>query len=51
MVFSGYRFVRAACEAGRPVAAVVRGRTRADAEVTLKIDDDCAAVLGDIAGC
>jgi len=45
MVFSGYRFVREARERGRPVAAVCLGRTRADAEITLKVTADCAAVL------
>jgi len=45
MVYSGYRFVRAARERGLPVAVVNRGRTRADAEVTLKVDEDCARVL------
>jgi NAD-dependent SIR2 family protein deacetylase len=45
MVFSGYRFVRAARERGLEVAAVNLGRTRADAELTLKVEDDCAALL------
>jgi NAD-dependent SIR2 family protein deacetylase len=45
MVWSGYRFVRAARERGLPVVAVNLGRTRADDELTLKIEDDCADVL------
>jgi NAD-dependent SIR2 family protein deacetylase len=45
MVWSGYRFVRAARERQMPVAAVNRGRTRADGELTLKIEADCAQVL------
>jgi NAD-dependent SIR2 family protein deacetylase len=45
MVWSGYRFVRAARERGLPVAAVNLGRTRADGELTLKIAADCADVL------
>jgi NAD-dependent SIR2 family protein deacetylase len=45
MVYSGYRFVCAARERGRPVAVVNLGRTRADAEVDLKIEKDCAAFL------
>jgi NAD-dependent SIR2 family protein deacetylase len=45
MVWSGYRFVRAARERQLPVAAVNRGRTRADGELTLKIEADCAQVL------
>jgi NAD-dependent SIR2 family protein deacetylase len=45
MVFSGYRFVRAARERGRPVAALGLGRTRADGELALKVAADCAPVL------
>jgi NAD-dependent SIR2 family protein deacetylase len=45
MVYSGYRFVRAARDLGRPVAVVNLGRTRADAEVGLKLEADCAALL------
>jgi NAD-dependent SIR2 family protein deacetylase len=45
MVWSGYRFVRAARDGGLEVAAVNLGRTRADAEVTLKVEGDCAEVL------
>lgn len=45
MVWSGYRFVRAARERGLAVAAVNLGRTRADDEVALKIEADCAQVL------
>ncbi len=45
MVFSGYRFVREARRLARPVAAVNLGRTRADAEFTLKLSAPCAPVL------
>ncbi len=45
MVFSGYRFVRAARERGLEVAALNLGRTRADGELTLKVEGDCSAVL------
>ena len=45
MVYSGYRFARAAREAGKPLAILTRGVTRADALATLKVDADCAAVL------
>src|SRR6202044_1713518 len=38
MVYSGYRFVRAACERGLPVAVVNLGTTRADAQVSLKVE-------------
>jgi NAD-dependent SIR2 family protein deacetylase len=48
MVHSGYRFVRAARERGRPVAVVNLGRTRADGEVDLKVEDDCAAILAEV---
>lgn len=46
MVFSGYRFCREAHARGAPVIVVNRGRTRADGEAGLKIEDDCGAVLG-----
>lgn len=45
MVFSGYRFVAAAARAGKPVATVTLGVTRADPLVTLKIDAPCAEAL------
>jgi NAD-dependent SIR2 family protein deacetylase len=45
MVYSGYRFARAAAEAGKPIAALNLGRTRADALLTLKIQDHCARAL------
>jgi NAD-dependent SIR2 family protein deacetylase len=45
MVYSGYRFVRAARERGRPVALVNLGRTRANGECCLKLERDCAALL------
>lgn len=45
MVYSGYRFVHAAVAAHKPVAAVTLGRTRADALLTLKVDQSCAKAL------
>lgn len=45
MVFSGYRFVRAAAQAGKPIATVNLGRTRADEWVALKVVQPCAAAL------
>jgi NAD-dependent SIR2 family protein deacetylase len=45
MVYSGYRFVHAAVAANKPVAAVTLGRTRADALLTLKVDQSCAQAL------
>jgi len=40
MVYSGFRFVRLAHEAGLPIAIVNRGRTRGDEFAGLKIEDD-----------
>ena len=45
MVYSGYRFVRAMAEAGKPIAAINRGRTRADELLALKVADGCADAL------
>lgn len=45
MVYSGYRFVRAAHEAGMPIAIVNRGRTRADDLASLKIDAEAGETL------
>ncbi len=38
MVYSGYRFVDAAAEAKKPIAAVNLGRTRADPLLVLKVE-------------
>jgi NAD-dependent SIR2 family protein deacetylase len=45
MVYSGYRFVRAMAEAGKPIAAVNLGRTRADDLLALKVSARCADAL------
>jgi NAD-dependent SIR2 family protein deacetylase len=45
MVWSGFRFARAAALAGKPIAAVNLGRTRADELLTLKVAAPCAAAL------
>ena len=45
MVYSGYRFVQAAAQAGKPVAAVNLGRTRADELLTLKVCEPCGEAL------
>ncbi|KRE92526.1 NAD-dependent deacetylase [Frateuria sp. Soil773] len=45
MVYSGYRFVAAAAGAGKPVAAVTLGHTRADPLLTLKVDAPCGEAL------
>lgn len=49
MVYSGYRFVHAAAQAGKPVAAVNLGRTRADDLLTLKVSEPCASALAALA--
>jgi NAD-dependent SIR2 family protein deacetylase len=45
MVYSGYRFVRAAANAGKPVAALNLGRTRADDLLALKVERECGETL------
>ncbi len=45
MVWSGFRFVREAAARGLPIAAVNRGRSRADGLINHSFDDDCAALL------
>jgi NAD-dependent SIR2 family protein deacetylase len=45
MVYSGYRFAEAAAAAGRPIAALNLGRTRADHLLALKVSAPCAAAL------
>lgn len=44
-VFSGYRFCRAAQRWQKPIAAINRGKTRADDMFDLKIEEDCSAVM------
>ena len=50
MVYSGFRFVRLAHEAGLPIAIVNRGRTRADDLAELKIESDVGSALMDAVG-
>lgn len=45
MVYSGYRFCRAAWEQCKPIAAINLGRTRADDKLSLKIPAPCSQVL------
>ena len=45
MVYSGFRFVRLAHEAGIPVAIVNRGHTRGDAFAELKVSGDIGSTL------
>lgn len=46
MVWSGYRFVRAAAAAGKPVYILGLGVTRGDAEATGRVTMDCGTGLG-----
>jgi NAD-dependent SIR2 family protein deacetylase len=46
MVYSGYRFAQAAAQAGKPIATVNLGRTRADDLLALKVVQSCAEALG-----
>jgi NAD-dependent SIR2 family protein deacetylase len=46
MVYSGFRFVRAAAERGIPIAAINLGRTRADDLLSLKVEQRCEDALG-----
>jgi NAD-dependent SIR2 family protein deacetylase len=48
MVYSGYRFAQAAAAAGKPIAAVNLGRTRADPLLTLKVSQSCSAALASV---
>jgi NAD-dependent SIR2 family protein deacetylase len=45
MVYSGFRFVRQAHEAGLPIAIVNRGRTRGDDLADLKVEGDVGSLL------
>ena len=45
MVYSGFRFVQRAAGAGKPVAAVNLGRTRADGLLSLKAEQACEEAL------
>jgi NAD-dependent SIR2 family protein deacetylase len=49
MVFSGFRFVRAAARLNIPIAAINLGRTRGDDLFTIKVAASCGAVLDRLA--
>jgi len=49
MVYSGYRFAEAAAAAGKPIAAVNLGRTRADHLIALKVGAKADDVLSEVA--
>jgi NAD-dependent SIR2 family protein deacetylase len=46
MVYSGFRFAERAAKAGKPIAAVNLGRTRADSLLALKVEAPCDEALG-----
>jgi NAD-dependent SIR2 family protein deacetylase len=48
MVYSGFRVVRQAHDAGLPIAIVNRGRTRGDDLADLKVESDVGTVLMDV---
>ena len=50
MVFSGFRFARAAARFGVPIAIVNRGITRADELSTLKVSGNVGEILSEAAG-
>ncbi|UGQ48839.1 NAD-dependent protein deacetylase [Massilia endophytica] len=50
MVFSGYRFCRLAAEAGKPIAAINAGKTRADDLISLKVAQPAQEILPRLAG-
>ncbi len=45
MVWSGYRFAEAAAAAGKPIAAINLGKTRADHLLALKVEQGCSEAL------
>jgi len=47
-VFSGFRICRDAHRAGKPIAALNQGKTRADELISLKLEVDCAKGLGQL---
>lgn len=47
-VLSGYRFCMAATANGQPIAALNLGRTRADPELTLKVNRPCGPTLSSL---
>jgi NAD-dependent SIR2 family protein deacetylase len=49
MVYSGYRFVEEAVAAGKPVAALNRGRTRADPVLAFKVEHEVGMALEGLA--
>jgi NAD-dependent SIR2 family protein deacetylase len=50
MVYSGYRFAKTMAHAGKPIAAVNLGRTRADDLLALKLTTGCSDALSFLLG-
>lgn len=50
MVYSGYRFVEEAVAGSKPVAAINKGRTRADHVLAFKTEEEVGATLGLLTG-
>jgi len=48
MVYSGFRFAEASAAAGKPIAAINLGRTRADHLLTLKVTEPCDEALSSV---
>jgi len=48
MIFSGYRFCIAAKKQNKPIAAINLGRTRADQDLTFKVELECGRVLSEV---
>ena len=48
MVYSGYRFCKLAHELGKALIIINRGKTRADELASLKLEGDCAELLGQL---
>lgn len=48
MIYSGYRFCEYAHQIGKPIAAINRGRTRADHLFNVKVERPCAESLVDL---
>jgi len=49
MVYSGFRFCERAAASGKPIAAINRGRTRADRLFALKVERSCVEALSSLA--
>jgi len=49
MVYSGFRFAEMAAASGKPIAAINKGRTRADGLLALKVEEDCQEALETLA--